>query len=100
MKKHWSEVNLEEVLQYYKEIAAKYHEDLSPKEKEELAHDIAWFTFSDDFNKWSQDYPILIDIETFADNLSWSNVGDVDDDWEKLKGYINQLELELTTKNG
>lgn len=99
MKKHWSEVgSIGEAVECFKHLIEDYREDLSKKEKENLASAILSLTFCDDFQAWSDKFPVLERIEAFASDLEWSNSLDVDEDWEKFKGYIDQLERELASR--
>lgn len=95
MNKHWNEISLEEAAAYYKNCIGNYTDDLSLKAKENIAHKIVWYTLGDNFNAWAQTYPILLEIQAYANDLSWSNSSDTDEDWERLLGYIEQLDQEV-----
>ncbi len=65
------------------------------KDKESLASELLSFSFGDAFKEWRDAYPLVDEIEALASDLSWSNAIDVDDDWEKLIKYINDLDHEV-----
>lgn len=86
---------IQDALSYCKGQIALYREDMTPKEKEDLASDIFSFYFSDHFEDWYGQHPVVERIEAYASNLEWSNSSDIDEDWEKLKGFIEQLDREV-----
>ncbi len=101
MIKQWQDLQtVQDALLYCKERAARYRTDMKSKDKEQVASAISAFSFSDYFDEWAKEYPIVDDIEMLASDLEWSNSSDVDEDWEKLQASILQLEREVNQKAG
>jgi hypothetical protein len=92
----WKLKTVEEALAYCQERVAAYREDMSKKEKEHVASTILSFSFGDYFEEWEKEYPIVIEIETLASDLEWSNAFNIDEDWEKLKAAIEELDRQVT----
>jgi hypothetical protein len=94
----WKMRTIQEALNYCKGYVVLYHEDMSKKEKEDLASYILSFSFGDYFEGWAKEYPVVNEIENLASNLEWSNAFDVDEDWRKLKVRIDELDQQVNSK--
>jgi|GEM_PF-4741218 len=96
--KYWQELKtIDDFIASCKEVAIDYDENLSKKDKEHLASVILALTFTDRFTGWCEKYPLIERIEAYASDLEWSNSSDVDEDWEKLLRYIEQLDREVNS---
>lgn len=91
----WKMKTIEEALDYCKSYIVKYNEGMSKVEKEHLASCILSFSFGDHFQEWYTQHPVVDEIQNLASDLEWSNSSDIDEDWEKLLGYIEQLDREV-----
>lgn len=91
----WELKTINDMLEYCQDVVRRYNVEFSTKEKEALASEVIGFMASDHFNEWQKGYPLVDDIEYVATNLSWSNVEDVDESWEKLIGYIDELAQQI-----
>ena len=87
----WKLKTINDALKYCQDVVQRYDIEMTPKEKESLASELLGFYASDYFAQWREDYPIVDAIEALASDLSWSNAINIDDDWEKLLAYINEL---------
>lgn len=96
MAKNWQELRtIDDFLGSSVELVEKYNKNMDVKAKENLASALLSLTFSDHFQEWSEQFPILDRIEAYASDLEWSNSLDVDDDWGKLIEYIEELSLQV-----
>jgi len=87
----WKLKTINDALKYCQEVVRLYDAEMAPKEKEDLASRLLSFSFGDHFSEWQKDYPIVDKIEALASDLEWSNAIIVDDDWEKVIRYIDDL---------
>lgn len=96
MTKSWQELEtIHDFIDSCKEDAAKYAVTLSKQERENVAAAILSLTFSDHFDEWYEKYPIIDEIQALASDLEWSNSSNIDEDWRKLLGYIDELERQV-----
>ena len=82
---------INDALKYCQDVVQRYDVKMQPKEKELLAGTLLEFSGGDYFDAWRKNYPIVDEIQILAADLSWSNSFDVDEDWEKLFAYIDEL---------
>lgn len=95
----WKLKTINDALKYCQDVVQRYDVEMDPKKKEDLAAELLGFSFGDYFSKWREDYPIVDEIEAFASDLEWSNSLDVDEDWEKLIGYIDELARQVAARS-
>lgn len=86
---------VDDALAYCKDVISSYSRDLKIGQKEEVASRLLSFSFGNHFADWRQEYPVVNEIQALASDLEWSNSSDLDEDWQKLKSYILQLEYEI-----
>ena len=92
----WQDLNtINDFLAEAKQIASAFKIEMTNHEKESVASQILSLTFSDHFQEWSEKYPIAMNIEALSSDLEWSNAVDIDEDWEKLISFIDQLEQQV-----
>jgi len=100
MNKSWHDIiTIEDALEYCKERIALYSDGLKKEEKEHIASTILPFSFSDYFEEWEKEYPIVDEVEELASDLEWSNAFDIDEDWRKLKAAIEELDRQVHAKS-
>jgi polyhydroxyalkanoate synthesis regulator phasin len=90
---------IEDALTYCKERVISYNSNLTKDEKERLASTILPFSFSDYYHEWEHKFPIVDRIEELASDLEWSNAFDIDEDWQKLKAAIDELDRQVHAKS-
>lgn len=91
----WKLKTINEALKYCQEVIQRYDVEMAPKDKEDLASELLGFSFGDYYAQWREDYPIVDEVQALAADLSWSNSLDIDEDWEKLIRYIDDLAREV-----
>jgi hypothetical protein len=91
----WKLKTINDALEYCQEAVRRYDVEMKPKEKEDLASELLGFSSGDYFSEWRKNYPVVDEIQALSADLSWSNAIDIDDDWEKLINYIEELERQV-----
>lgn len=95
----WKLRTINDALKYCRQVVRLYDAEMTPKEKENLASELLGFSFGDYFSEWRKDYPVVDEIQALASDLEWSNAIDIDEDWEKLIKYIDDLALEIASSD-
>lgn len=88
--------NDQELVAFLRQELALQPEKMSIKEQEHVAAGIVGLLVNDLSDDWRKTYSVFNEIFELAANLEWSNTADYEEDWQKLRELIRELDWQVS----